>query len=160
MLRVIKPSDWPTIAYIQQTCYPHALLESVAVLQNKQQLAPHCCFVFEHQQQTVGYCFAHPWIDNQAPSLHQALAPNDAASTLYLHDVALLPQGRGQGLVHQLLHHLEQFTRISRYCSLSLVAVAGADRYWQKLGFTPCSISKDLNIYGDKAQYMRRELSD
>ncbi|KFZ36442.1 hypothetical protein HR45_16635 [Shewanella mangrovi] len=160
LFRPISRNDWPTIATIQQSCYVNGLLESIDVLKSKQRMAPDCCFILLSQQQAVGYCLAHPWTNVSPPELHQSLELPEVTDSLYLHDIAVLPSGRGLGLAQAVVAELAQMAQQRRYQSLSLVAVAGAASYWQRLGFEPCPTKKDLRVYGSSAVYMQRLITD
>ena len=153
-LRQIETSDWPSILEIQLECYPQIEPESLAVLQSKWLASPQSCFSLELNQQVVGYCLAHPWIINNPPTLEQELDSITASDTLYLHDIALSAKAQGKGAGRLVLDRLKQFAVQDKYSSISLVAVQGADRYWQQQGFTVQKIDKDLSDYPDDACYM------
>ena len=153
-LRQIETSDWPSILEIQLECYPQIEPESLAVLQSKWLASPQSCFSLELNQQVVGYCLAHPWIINNPPTLEQELDSITASDTLYLHDIALSAKAQGKGAGRLVLDRLKQFAVQDKYCSISLVAVQGADRYWQQQGFTVQKIDKDLSDYPADACYM------
>lgn len=153
-LRQIETSDWPSILKIQLECYPQIEPESLAVLQSKWLASPQSCFSLELNQQVVGYCLAHPWIINNPPTLEQELDSITASDTLYLHDIALSAKAQGKGAGRLVLDRLKQFAVQDKYSSISLVAVQGADRYWQQQGFTVQKIDKDLSDYPADACYM------
>lgn len=153
-LRSIEASDWPSILEIQLECYPQIEPESLAVLQSKWLASPQSCFSLELNQQVVGYCLAHPWIINNPPTLEQELESNTASDTLYLHDIALSAKAQGKGAGRLILEQLMQFAQSHEFSTISLVAVQGADRYWQQQGFTVQKIDKDLSGYPADACYM------
>ncbi|GIU14540.1 N-acetyltransferase [Shewanella sp. c952] len=153
-LRQIETSDWPSILEIQLECYPQIEPESLAVLQSKWLASPQSCFSLELNQQVVGYCLAHPWIINNPPTLEQELDSITASDTLYLHDIALSAKAQGKGAGRLVLDRLKQFAVQDKYSSISLVAVQGADSYWQQQGFTVQKIDKDLSDYPADACYM------
>ncbi|MEZ9197537.1 GNAT family N-acetyltransferase [Shewanella sp. 10N.286.54.B9] len=153
-LRSIEASDWPSILEIQLECYPQIEPESLAVLQSKWLASPQSCFSLELNQQVVGYCLAHPWIINNPPTLEQELGSITASDTLYLHDIALSAKAQGKGAGRLILDRLKLFAVQDKYNSISLVAVQGADRYWQQQGFSERKIEKDLSGYPADACYM------
>ncbi|MCL1092394.1 GNAT family N-acetyltransferase [Shewanella kaireitica] len=153
-LRNIETSDWPSILEIQLECYPQIEPESLAVLQSKWLASPQSCFSLELSQQVVGYCLAHPWIINHPPTLEQELERITASDTLYLHDIALSAKAQGKGAGRLILEQLMQFAKNNGFSNISLIAVQGADRYWQRQGFKVQEIDKDLSDYPADACYM------
>lgn len=153
-LRNIESADWPAILEIQLECYPQIEPESLQVLQSKWLASPQSCFGLELNNQVVGYCLAHPWVANNPPSLEQQLSAIKAANTLYLHDIALSANAQGKGAGGLILGKLKQFALQHGYATISLVAVQGADRYWQQQGFKIHAIDKDLSGYPSDACYM------
>ncbi|MDF0533873.1 GNAT family N-acetyltransferase [Shewanella sp. A32] len=159
LIRAIKPGDWPLIAAVQQQCYQDLEPESLAVLQNKWQLSPESCFVMVIRERVQGYCLAHPWLDGMPPELDQILGPCDTPDTLYLHDIAVSSEARGNGFATQAFRRLVQFALQQQLGSVSLVAVQGAEDYWQMLGFSQATAKKSLSNYPENACYMRYSLS-
>ncbi|QQX81110.1 GNAT family N-acetyltransferase [Shewanella sp. KX20019] len=153
-LRSIEIADWPIILEIQLECYPQIEPESLAVLQSKWLVSPQSCFGLEFNNQVVGYCLAHPWIANSPPSLDQQVGAVKAANTLYLHDIALSAKAQGKGAGRLVLSKLKLFAQQHGYATISLVAVLGADSYWQQQGFITHAIDKDLSGYPSDACYM------
>lgn len=98
IIRFIENADWPAIMDIQTASYPSIEPESLTVMQNKAELGPQTSFVAEHNGKIIGYCLAHPWLFGTPPALAQQLSPCPQPDTLYLHDMALAPLARGQGL--------------------------------------------------------------
>lgn len=153
-LRQIQASDWPHILQIQLECYPQIEPESLDVLQSKWLTSPQSCFVLESQTEVIGYCLAHPWLQDSPPSLEQVLTKVDRPNTLYLHDIALSSKAQGKGAGRTALTTLIEFARHHGYPNISLVAVQGAHRYWAKQGFKAKVIAKDLSCYPEDACYM------
>ncbi|ACJ30869.1 GCN5-like N-acetyltransferase [Shewanella piezotolerans WP3] len=153
-LRSIETVDWPSILEIQLECYPQIEPESLAVLQSKWRASPKSCFSLEIDNKVAGYCLAHPWILGFPPTLEQELGPITTTDTLYLHDIALSAKAQGKGAGGLILDQLMQFAKIHGFSNISLVAVQGADRYWQRQGFKVQEIDKDLSDYPADACYM------
>jgi GNAT superfamily N-acetyltransferase len=73
---------------------------------------------------------------------------------LHLHDLALAPPARGQGLVAAAIAHLES---AAHGLPLTLIAVNGTRPLWQRYGFADALCAYDLAAdYGTDARYMRR----
>lgn len=154
LLRAITPQDWDAILAIQDECYSQLDPEPLHVLQSKWQVSPQSCFVFEVDKSVVGYCLAHPWTTNMPPALYQPITHLPKADTLYLHDIAISAKAQGLGAGAKALTRLTLLADRYNLNSLSLVAVQGADSYWQKMGFKPQAIDKCLGSYTDDAMYM------
>ncbi|WP_028773248.1 GNAT family N-acetyltransferase [Shewanella waksmanii] len=158
IIRFIENADWPAIMDIQAASYPSIEPESLTVMQNKAELGPQTSFVAEHHGKIIGYCLAHPWLFGTPPALAQQLSPCSQPDTLYLHDMALAPLARGQGLGQAFFHQLLQQCQQLQLGSISLVAIAGASSYWSTMGCEICPIDKDLSSYTTDACYMVRQL--
>ncbi len=158
IIRHINNNDWTAILTIQAECYPEMAHETLAALQSKWNLSPESCYVIQCNNQVVGYCLAHPWVIDQPPSLEQQVTAVTAPNTLYLHDIALSAKARGIKAGENTFNLLKQKAKELNFDSLSLVAVEGADTYWQCLGFKSRIIEKSLDNYPAGACYMVLEL--
>lgn len=155
----ISPSHWPDILRIQDAVYHDVQPESVTVLQSKWRASPKTCLVgINKNNQVVGYLLAHPWPVDELPKLHQAV-PAVSDDNLYLHDLAVCPYARGQGVASRLLECLEQKRQSGGFSSISLVAVQNADGFWQKQGFSEHAEVTLCESYGDNALPMLKPLS-
>ncbi|MAM76320.1 GNAT family N-acetyltransferase [uncultured Tistrella sp.] len=127
-------------------------------------LFPAGCFAAIADGRMVGYAVTHPWIDGHPPALDSLLGaiPGDA-DCLYIHDVALLPEVRGQGLARQLVAMLDGLARDQGLPRLALTAVGGSAPGWAAMGFRardvdPASpLAAKLASYEADARYMTRE---
>ncbi|MGI2257984.1 GNAT family N-acetyltransferase [Shewanella sp. GXUN23E] len=157
-IRPITQSDWSAIMTIQAQTYHAIDPEPLNVMQSKWLLSPDTCLVVELETQIVGYCLAHPWL-GEPPSLNQCLpAQLDNPETLYLHDMAFAPAARGLGAGKALLGRLVAHARRLAVPHLSLVAVQGAESFWEKQGFEHTDTTKCLGSYCDNPSYMRLAL--
>ncbi|MGL6072231.1 GNAT family N-acetyltransferase [Craterilacuibacter sp.] len=156
-LRTMRMSDLDAILAIQSQCYCNELIESRSALASRHQLAPDCCWIAEHEGEVRGYLLAHPWQGQQPPQLDSPLsALPESCDLLFLHDMALSPAARGLGIAPRLMDKALHYARQRGFRHASLVAVQGADRYWQRLGFTPYPLhASKLARYGHGAQAMR-----
>ncbi|WP_025819454.1 GNAT family N-acetyltransferase [Shewanella marina] len=157
--RPIQPQDWSTILDIQAECYQDFEPERLEVLQSKANIIDDSCFVIEHNQQIVGYCLAHPWQSMHPPALDQVIIAHASPDCLYLHDMAISAKARGLGAGSFAIQHLFQLAQQLGYHKMALIAVQGADKYWQKFGFEIVAIDKCLRCYTDDAVYMQLTLT-
>jgi GNAT superfamily N-acetyltransferase len=102
----------------------------------------------------VGYCIA-VWAElGHPPHLDDANFAPRQVDCLHLHDLALAPAARGQGLVAAAIAHL---TNVARGLPLTLIAVNGTHALWPRYGFADAVCAYDLAAdYGPDARYMRR----
>ncbi len=89
--------------------------------------------------------------------------PIAGPSSLYLHDISVLPALAGQKVAHALVVHLIELARSRQMTSMGLVAVQGSARFWQRYGFAEHKITdptqrQHLASYGAGAHYMVRRL--
>ncbi|CAA7611531.1 GNAT family N-acetyltransferase [Magnetospirillum sp. UT-4] len=114
---------------------------------------PAGCFTAAAGTERVGYCFSHPWRLGQVPLLDSILELPDAPDCLYLHDLALLPDARGQGLAESMVEMLVAVARAHGFDRMALTAVSGSWRFWERHDFHrhQCGL---LPGYGEVACYM------
>ncbi|GGO68371.1 GNAT family N-acetyltransferase [Bowmanella pacifica] len=155
----ISPSHWPDILRIQDAVYHDVEPESLTVLKSKWQASPDTCLVgLDKHNQVVGYLLSHPWPVGKLPKLHHAVESVNT-DNLYLHDLAVCPSARGEGVAAKLLAHLQQKSQSGGFNSISLVAVQNADGFWQKQGFSQHTKAQLCDSYGDNAQPMLKHLN-
>lgn len=113
----------------------------------------------------VGYAQSHPGSLGKPPPLDSLLGRlPEAPDCLYLHDVALLPTGRGRGLGQSLMELLGATAHLHSLNTLALIAVGDSLAYWQKKGFMPFVGSSyplltTLATYGKGAIYLVKDLN-
>jgi GNAT superfamily N-acetyltransferase len=137
-------ADLAEVAAIAALCHPD-LPEPPEIFAERLALFPAGCFATEG-----GYAIAHPWA-GVAPPLAAPLGALPAAPDhLFLHDVALRPEARGQRLLPALLDRLDALG----WPETRLVAVRGTRALWASHGFAETEPAKPG--YGPRAVAMRR----
>ena len=140
-LRPALAADLPAMAVVEQSAYPAAVHEGAGVLGAHLSLDPEGAWVAcAAGGAVVGYILSHPLplaacpmeIDGQP----LAGGARPAAETLYLHDIAVLPQFRAAGAGRQLLARVEGWARELGLPTITLTAVCGAWDHWARRGFT------------------------
>jgi ribosomal protein S18 acetylase RimI-like enzyme len=136
--------------------------ERMDVFAEKIRLFPEGCWKRVRQGRIIGYGIAHPWELFCIPPLDQFLnhLPTKA-DCFYIHDVALLPDARGEGAADQYVKIIREAARKSQISKLALVSVYGTDIFWKKMGFQIFSadaIFGKLSAYGETAKYMISDL--
>jgi GNAT superfamily N-acetyltransferase len=137
--------------------------EEPRVFFERLRLYPQGCVVLEVDGRLIGYALTHPWRYGEPPSLNSHLGdvPSDP-TTYYVHDVALLPEARGKGYAVRIGDWLVDYAARGGFPNLSLVAVNGSQRFWEKLGFRVTVIpglESKLLSYGADAVLMVRDLA-
>lgn len=134
------------------------LPERQAVLAEKRDLSPATCLKLVLDGQTVGYGLAHPWVLFDAPPLDAFLNGLPSSPTcLYVHDVAILPEARGQQAAARYIASLTAQARALGITHLACVSVYGTVGLWSGLGFETqdrTDLKDKLSSYGDSARYM------
>ncbi len=152
--RLMTVADLSTVESLAARIHP-AYPEDRAVFAERVRLFPAGCFLAEEKGLPLGYGLSHPSLLGRSPPLNSLLgALPETPDCLYLHDLALLPEARRGGLGAALTLHLVSVAAQHGLDTLALTAVAGADSFWQKLGFRPRE-GAALTGYGD-AVYMLR----
>ncbi|WP_210485604.1 GNAT family N-acetyltransferase [Microvirga antarctica] len=134
--------------------------EDVSVARERLALFPAGCRVLVDGSALIGYAVSHPWILGEPPALDTRLGRlPQHPTTYYVHDVAILPAGRGQGAAAAVLAHMMALSRAAGLDNLSLVAVSGSQAVWARLGFVPPAwpgMAGKLASYGEAAFMIRR----
>ncbi|MGP9812142.1 GNAT family N-acetyltransferase [Rhodopseudomonas sp. NSM] len=138
-----------------------AFPEDAAVFAERLALYPAGCFVLGGDGDGIsGYVVSHPWRIAEPPALDTLLGSLPSpASTYYIHDVALLPHGRGHGAGAAVIALLLRQAVAAGLDSISLVAVNGSRRFWHRLNFHEMenpALAAKLASYGPDACYMVR----
>ncbi len=174
----MKESDLAGVCRIASLCHPD-FPEEDAVLEEKFRLSPLSCFVFSdgnpasgnisdlspvsRTSAIYGYCLAHPFKTNSIPALDRLLHKlPEKCDTLYIHDLALLPEAQGGGNGKKAVELLVAVAEREKLETLSLVAVHGAQVFWQKTGFKTVDVSKEMKqkllTYSEDSSYMTRNI--
>lgn len=168
-------ADLPAVLQVQAQCYPPELIESVDALASRLALAPRLCWVAAPAEATgtsarlAAYLFTHPWSRDTLPPLDGVLQrewhdgpPADAGLTWFVHDMAVAPEGQGRGLARRLYDRASEAARAAGLRCSRLIAVRGAARWWEGLGYARLSpgnqAATKLSRYGREAVVMGREL--
>ena len=158
----MKESDLADVCRIASLCHPD-FPEEDAVLEEKFNLSPLSCFILSDNESSTasvyGYCLAHPYKMNSIPALDRLLHKlPEKCDTLYIHDLALLPEAQGGGNGKKAVELLFSVAERENFDKLSLVAVHGSQLFWQKNGFKLVKVSEMLKqkllTYSEDARYM------
>ena len=158
----MKESDLADVCQIASVCHPD-FPEEDAVLEEKFNLSPLSCFILSDNESSsgsvYGYCLAHPYKLNSIPALDCLLHKlPEKCDTLYIHDLALLPEAQGGGNGKKAVELLLAVAEQKKLEKLSLVAVHGSQPFWQKNGFKLVEVSETLKqkllTYSEDARYM------
>ncbi|MDR3411985.1 MAG: GNAT family N-acetyltransferase [Formivibrio sp.] len=163
-IRPIQADDAACIQAIQAVCYPPELLESTQALLAKCALSPHSCWLAENDQGVLAYLLTHPWHEDDLPTLNRPLdILPEHANIFFLHDLAVTPSSRNRGIAQELVLHAMHWAKEKKCRKAMLIAVQGAQKFWQHHGFTRQTspslvLQKKLNGYGQNAAFMIAEI--
>lgn len=160
--RPMRADDLEAVVEIARLSFPDHF-EDRACFQNRLALYPRGCFVLAAAEGAVrGYLIAYPWRADAAPPLNTVIEGLPAeAEVIYLHDLALHPEGRGGGATTEIVERLAEQAAEDGWPAIALVAVNDAARFWARHGFevrTPTGMARKLASYGADARYMVRRL--
>lgn len=159
--RAMTPVDLDRVAQIATIGFPDHF-EGRDCFENRLALHPAGCFVLDDGAGLQGYLVAYPWRVDAAPALNTLIETIPVeASMLYLHDLALAPEVRGQGWSKPAMRAVVDLARAGGWPTIALVAVNNAVALWRGHGFsvreTP-EMTEKLAGYGPDARYMTRTL--
>lgn len=160
-IRLMQHDDLPAVIALQDQCYSDALYEPPTLLSQRLASAPQSCWLVEAADgELLAYLFSYPALLGKVTVLASPFAVAQEPELLYLHDMAVSDQARGQGVARALLMQAKQYAAELGLSTLALVAVQGSVPYWQKQGFViqpPLNAAAEaaLKSYtGERAQYM------
>jgi len=163
LIRPMQASDLDAVLTLQGAIYPPHYHEPRTVFASKLSLAGEFCFVVVQEHALMGYLFAHPWPQSAPPALFAAIGQlPEGADSLFIHDMALHPDCRGQRMGQQLLQRCLDAARDAGLCCSTLVAVQDAAGFWQHQGYRPCPTRATTDFpgrYGSDALFMHRHIS-
>jgi GNAT superfamily N-acetyltransferase len=155
----MRADDLAAVSIIAAQVHP-GYFERNEVFAERLSLFPGGCHVFANDTDIAGYVFSHPWRALTPPWLDSLLGSLPATpSTYYIHDIALLPEARGQGAAQAMIKTIKARARGLGLTTLSLVTIEAAGDFWQALGFacTPVPDAQDaLQSYSAGALFMTR----
>ncbi|MBN9450688.1 MAG: GNAT family N-acetyltransferase [Bosea sp.] len=162
--RCMAPADMPAVMAIAAVVHPD-YPEDEAIFVERLRLAPEGCHVLAASGGALqGYLVSHPWPADTVPALNSRLGRiPDGVANWYIHDLALLPAGRGSGAAVAIVTAIARHAAAAGHTSLALVAVNDSTGFWRRQGFREVhdpALDRKLASYDDAARYMRRELND
>jgi ribosomal protein S18 acetylase RimI-like enzyme len=159
--RPMTITDLPQVGALAAVIHPD-FPEDRAVFAERLRLYPAGCHVLAQGEELAAYVVSHPWIDRRPPALNDLLGALPARpSTYYIHDLALAPTARGSGAGGKIVAQLVTLARSEALRTMSLVAVNGSERFWQRQGFASVAMPEleaKLRSYSDDARFMVRAL--
>ena len=163
--RALQLHDLPGLLQVQLACYGAGFVESGEVFARRLASPVNCSLVLERAGQVCAYLAAYRSVQGKVTPLHGDFeGPPGAPDTLYLHDMAVLPAGAGQGLAQTLLAPLWAQGAAWGLRYTALVSVQGSQGYWEHHGYAVQPLAdaqqrERLASYGEGAVYMVRTLA-
>eukprot|EP01137_Pigoraptor_chileana_P000998 Opistho-2@38011 len=166
-LRPMGLADVPAVLRLQAQCYGPAYLERAEAFEAKLRAVEplQTSWLAWRGDEPLAYAVGLP-VDGQsfpaldAPEFSLASRPE----LLYLHDLAVAPAGRGQGLAQRLLARLRASAQALGLVQMGLIAVQGSVPFWQAQGFAvPArldpALADKLASFGAEARFMSLRLA-
>jgi len=131
----MKVDDLPVVLQIADQVHPD-FPEDQTVFEERLRLYPAGASVLERDGALCGYLLSHPWHSGKPPALNSMLGRiPPGADRYYIHDLALLPSGRGTGMAREIIARVMADARTQAYPAISLIAVNGSTPFWSRFGF-------------------------
>jgi GNAT superfamily N-acetyltransferase len=158
-IRLMQHTDLPAVVRLQDSCYSDEFFEPASVVRQRLMLYPQSCWVACYQDKIWGYLFSYPSMVGHVNPLGAEFGRYERADALYLHDMAVSMDARGQGVATALLGAAFGCARQLGLTQMALVAVQHSASYWQQHGFVQCDSLSDearlnLQSYGENALYL------
>ena len=163
LIRPLSLADLPGLLQVQRACYGDDYVESAEVFARRLASPAQCSLVLEDGGRVCAYLAAYGSLLGKVTPLHGDFEAVPQPDTLYLHDMAVLPQLVGRGLARALLGPLWQHATARGLRQSALVSVQGSQGFWERQGYAvqplPDAAQRQrLEAYGAGAVYMVRGL--
>jgi GNAT superfamily N-acetyltransferase len=165
LVRPLTEADLPAAAAIQNAVYLPLYREDAEVLGSRIIAAPTLCWGAFEGDDLAAYILSHPWPAAAPPPIGVRLSPAPASDNWFVHDLAVSPGARGQGLGLALARRAARAAVEASLTRGDLIAVQGAASFWRRLGYAPplelpAELAEKVAAYGPDAAYMTIRLSD
>ena len=163
--RALAAQDLPGLLAVQRACYGAGLVESAEVFARRLASPANCSLVLESGGQVCAYLAAYHSVRGKVTPLHGDFDAVHCPDTVYLHDMAVLPNHAGQGWARALLQPLWSQAVAQGLRYTALVSVQDSQAYWEHQGYAVHALASaqqraGLASYGEGALYMVRRLTD
>lgn len=162
IVRAMGREDLAEAMAIQLESYPAFLCEHEDAFASRLDVPHPYCLAATLDGKLVGYLLAHGWQSQSPPAIGAVLSRDVPGEVLFIHDLALSRSGRTLGIGRKLIMSAFKAAASDGLKLAELIAVEGAARYWQTLGFAEVAISSALAAkvasYGADARWMTREI--
>jgi len=163
-LRALLAADLPALMALQALAYGAGFVEPRAIMAQRLAVTPDTVWgQFDASGAMCAYLLAYRSVPGAVTPLHQRFDPALRPTALYLHDLAVHPSAKGQGLGPRLVVAALALARAEGLSGLGLVAVQGSQPFWQRQGFAPgrpdAASQASLASYGEEAAYLWRPLA-
>lgn len=160
-IRLMQVADLGAVVRLQDHCYADEFYESPQVVSQRLMLYPQSCWVAVYQDKIWGYLFTYPSKLLHINPLGAEFGQYEQANCLYLHDMAVSPDARGQGVASALLQTALGYASTLGLNHLALVAVQNSASFWQQQHFISHTDLGEqaraaLASYGHQALYLTR----
>jgi GNAT superfamily N-acetyltransferase len=160
--RAMTSDDVDGVVSVATAAFPDHF-EERACFEERLALFPLGCFVLAAGDAVMGYMIAYPWPYGEVPRLNTLIGElPEVREAVYLHDLALRPEMRGQGYSRPIVERLIREARLLGVSRIALVSVNDTVPFWQSLGFEVVAGEADLGLrvqtYGEHSIYMSRKL--
>ena len=163
-LRPLVAADMPAVAALQLVAFAPLFHEPQEILASRLTVAPTLCWGAFDGEDLLAYILSHPWPAASPPPIGTTLEPPPPTDNWCSHDLAIGPAARGLGRGRALVGAASGAAREGGLIRGDLVAVQGAWRFWEKLGYAaqddlPEPLRAKVAGYGEDARYMTADIA-
>jgi len=155
IIRPVNESELVDVIRLQDSVYPVSHQEPINTFESMLRVYPQGSLVAVDQG-IIGYLFFHPGLMDEVQSLCSELKLPLNPDCMYLHDLVVSHECRGLGVSDSLLQACYITSLSEGFNELRLVAVYGAESFWQRIGFVGLEW---IDYGGEKALRMSKSLN-
>jgi len=124
------------IIEIQNKCFQKFHEENINVYSTFINVFPDGAWGAFCDNELVGQIFFHPYKNRTEKPLNTELVITGKEDSMYLHEIAILPQYRSFGISNSLLKIYDEISEKYKIMNQSLVSVENSLEFWKKKGFS------------------------
>ncbi len=163
-IRNITLDDLPDVLHMQHLCYDASFHETPASFHAKIAVTPETCWLAIRRDDPLAYLITLPVSYADFPALNSPTFRRSATpDVLYIHDLAVTPDGRAIGLGKTLVKHAFKMAEALQITRIGLIAVQDSVAYWSRYDFANVStphpeLLAKIRSFGDNACYMEKSI--
>lgn len=148
-------NDLEHIDHIQRQAFIEELWEPKSLFHSILKAGKGFCFVACLEENYAGYILAYPTCQDRQDFEQGPVRQTEGHDCVYLHDLCVSPDYRGQRVAQSLLYALEVSVKKAGYKNITGISVQNTQEFWQRQEFM---IGDHCTYHGEAAVKFHKNL--